>query len=304
VKSIISHPTDLIKTKEAAHLLGVTVQTIKNYIYSGKLKSYRTLGGHHRLSISDLQGLASSHSSPSRKDLLHQYDHLYRSYLDTIGTVLNALDARDGIASGHSRRVANCACTIGKAMGFPPQFQRTLELAALLHDVGKILISEQILGKPGKLTDQETYIIRQHPEMGERIVGEVEFLKGTKPFIRHHHERFDGLGYPDGLSGESIPLGARIIFIAEVFDTLRSERSYHQSRDLKESLAEMERGAGTQFDPHILGIFIENVGEKTHTDVGVPEGSIDPENASETHLPGASSNPIPSSPESTPSLNK
>ena len=279
MKSIINHPTDLIKTKQAAHLLGVTVQTIKNYIYSGKLKSYRTLGGHHRLSISDLQGLASSHSSPSRKDLLQQYDHLYRSYLDTIGTVLNALDARDGIASGHSRRVANYACAIGKAMGFPPQFQRTLELAALLHDVGKILISEQILGKPGKLTDQETYIIRQHPEMGERIVNGVEFLKETKPFIRHHHERFDGLGYPDGLSGESIPLEARIIFIAEVFDTLRSDSAYHQMRELKESLVEMERGAGTQFDPNILRTFIENVGKESFNGLGSPEELVPSENA-------------------------
>jgi len=132
MKLMAHHPTDLIKTKQAAHLLGVTVQTIKNYIYSGKLKSYKTLGGHHRLSLSDLQGLTSYHSSPSRKELVEQYDHLYRSYLDTIGALLNALDARDGIASGHSRRVANYACAIGKAMGFSPQSQRTLELAAFV----------------------------------------------------------------------------------------------------------------------------------------------------------------------------
>jgi putative nucleotidyltransferase with HDIG domain len=249
----------------------VTVQTIKNYIYSGKLKSYKTLGGHHRLSISDLRGLASHHSSPSQRELLERYDHLYHGYIDTIGALLNALDARDGIASGHSRRVANYACAIGKAMGFPPQSQRTLELAALLHDVGKILISEQILGKPGKLTDQETYVIRQHPEMGERIVGEVEFLKETKPFIRHHHERFDGQGYPDGLSGESIPLEARIIFIAEAFDSLRSDSSYHKASDLKETLEEMERGAGTQFDLEILAIFINNVQE---TNISSPPDSV------------------------------
>jgi excisionase family DNA binding protein len=156
MKSMAHHPTDLIKTKQAAHLLGVTVQTIKNYIYSGKLKSYRTPGGHHRLSKSDLQGLASNHGNPSQRELLEQYDLLYHGYIDTIGTLLNALDARDGIASGHSRRVANYACVIGKAMEFSPESQRTLELAALLHDVGKILISEQILGKPGKLTDQDT----------------------------------------------------------------------------------------------------------------------------------------------------
>ncbi len=280
------HPTDLIKTKQAAHLLGVTVQTIKNYIYSGKLKSYKTPGGHHRIMISDLEQLASSQSSPSRRELLEDYDHLYRGYIDSIGALLNALDARDGIASGHSRRVANYACAIGKTMGFPPQSQRMLELAALLHDVGKILISEQILGKPGKLTDQEKYLIRQHPEMGERIVNGVEFLKETKPFIRHHHERFDGLGYPDGLSGESIPLEARIIFIAEAFDSLRSDSSYHHSRDIKEALEEMERGAGSQFDSNILRTFMENVGKESFNGLGSPEGPISYKNGQGIHVAG------------------
>jgi HD-GYP domain-containing protein (c-di-GMP phosphodiesterase class II) len=226
---------------------------------SGKLKSYKTAGGQHRVLSSDLHKLAPIQSSQSREELLEQYGHLYQGYIDTVGALLKALDARDGITSGHSRRVANCACAIGGAMGLPPTSLRTLELSAMLHDIGKIMISEQILGKPGKLTDQETYIIRQHPEMGERIVGEVEFLRETIPFIRHHHERFDGLGYPDSLSGEGIPVEARIIFIAEAFDSLHSDTSYRQGRDLKESLAEMEGGAGTQFDPGILGIFIDNV---------------------------------------------
>ncbi len=284
MKSTVQHSTDLIKTKQAAHLLGVTVQTVKNYIYSGKLRSYRTLGGHHRIMFSDLQELASARSHPSRKELAEDYDHLYQGYIDTIGALLNALDARDGITSGHSRRVAHYAHAIGEAMEFHPKSQRTLELAALLHDVGKIMISELILGKPGKLTDQETYIIRQHPEMGERIVGQVEFLRETKAFIRHHHERFDGLGYPDGLSGESIPVEARIIFIAEVFDAIRSNSSYQKIRNLKEAIAEMERGAGTQFDVQILNIFIENVRKGSINGFGLPETSFGPNNRRRTHL--------------------
>jgi excisionase family DNA binding protein len=288
MKSTTQDPTDLIKTKQAARLLGVTVQTVKNYIYSGKLKSYKTLGGHHRVLISDLQELTSIRTGPSRKELAEQYDRLYRGYITTIGALLNALDARDGIASGHSRRVANYACAIGKAMAFPPKSRRPLELAALLHDVGKIMISEQILGKPGKLTDQETYIIRQHPEMGEKIVGGVKILQDTKPFIRHHHERFDGLGYPDGLSGESIPLGARVIFIAEVFDSLRSDSPYHHSRDLKEAIAEMERGAETQFDPQILRIFIETVGKDLIKGLGVTEEPLGRTHVHGTHAAGGS----------------
>jgi len=283
---MIQHSTDLIKTRQAAHLLGVTVQTVKNYIYSGKLKSYRTLGGHHRIMISDLQELASARTHLSRKDLLEQYGSLYRGYVDTIGALLNALDARDGIASGHSRRVANYACAIGRAMDLGPQSQRMLELAALLHDVGKVMISEQILGKPGKLTDQETYIIRQHPEMGEKIVGNVEFLRETKPFIRHHHERFDGLGYPDRLSGESIPLGARIVFVAEVFDSIRSDSPYHHSRDIKEALSEMERGAASQFDPNILRILMEEVGKGSINGFASSEESVSPYNGQITHALG------------------
>lgn len=286
MKSPSQHAMGFIKTKQAARLLGVTVQTVKNYIYSGKLKSYKTLGGHHRIMISDLQDLASARRHPSRKELAQEYDQLYRGYIDTIGALLNALDARDGIASGHSRRVANYASAMGRAMEFPPESQRTLELAALLHDVGKIMISEHILGKPGKLTDQETYIIQHHPEMGERIVGQVEFLRETKAFIRHHHERFDGLGYPDGLSGESIPVEARIIFIAEVFDAIRSNSSYQKIRSFKEAIAEMEAGAGTQFDPRILNIFIEHVRKGSNNDFNLPEESLGPTNGQRTHAVG------------------
>jgi excisionase family DNA binding protein len=259
MKSKTGNPANLVNTKEAADLLGVTPQTIKNYIYAGKLASYKTPGGHHRLKVSDLGELAPQKNDLSREELLEQYGQFYRDYIDTAEALLNAVDARDGIISGHSRRVADYACIIGKAMGLSPESQRMLELAALLHDVGKIMINEQILGKPGKLTDQETYTIRQHPEMGEKIFGEVKFLREITPYIRHHHERFDGQGYPDGLSGESIPLEARVIFIAEAFDSLTSETSYRRTMHLKEAYAEMERGAGTQFDPKILRIFLDTM---------------------------------------------
>ncbi|NIO04059.1 MAG: HD domain-containing protein [Proteobacteria bacterium] len=205
--------------KQAAQFLGVTVQTIKNYIYPGKLKSHKAPGGQHRLKVSDLQkwrprkGIHPDRSFWNKQDV-----QFYRGYIDIIEALLNAVDGRDGIISRHSRRVADYAGIVGEGMGLSPESLRTPELASLLHDVGKIMISEQILGKPGKLTDQEAYLIRQHPEMGERIVGEVKFLREIKPVIRHHHERLDGLGYPDRLSAESIPLEAGIISIAEVFD--------------------------------------------------------------------------------------
>jgi HD-GYP domain-containing protein (c-di-GMP phosphodiesterase class II) len=132
------------------------VQTVKNCIHSGKLKSYKTPGGQHRILMSEPQDLGRIQNSSSRAELLEQRDRLYRDYVDTIGALLNALDTRDGIAGGHSRRVANYTCVIGGGMGLSLTSLRALELSALLHDVGKIMIDDGILGKPGKLTDQET----------------------------------------------------------------------------------------------------------------------------------------------------
>jgi excisionase family DNA binding protein len=259
MKSKTGNPANLVNTKQAADLLGVTVQTIKNYIYSGKLKSYKSPGGYHRIRVSDLEELSRQKSDFSREELLEQYDQFYRDYIDTIEALLNAVDGRDGIISGHSRRVADYACIIGKAMGLSPESLRVLELAALLHDVGKIMISEQILGKPGKLTDQEFYQIQQHPVMGEQIVETVNFLREMGPFIRHHHERFDGQGYPDGLAGEEIPVQARILFLAEAFDCVRSDSSFQQGLPLDKGIDVITRESETQFDPEILRVFLNSV---------------------------------------------
>ena len=243
--------SDLLNTKQASALLGVTFQTIKNYIYKGKLKTYKTPGGHHRIWREDIMKLGFLEEGPSK-------DELYRCYVDTLGALTNALDARDGIVSGHSKRVADFVASLTEVMGISGEEQESIKLAALLHDVGKVLISEQILSKPGKLTDQESYLIRQHPEMGERIVSGVELLQEGKHLIRHHHERFDGEGYPDGLSGEEIPLGARMIFVAGAFDRITSDCIYQPKRDVGEAIDEIERCAGTQFDPEIVRVFLEN----------------------------------------------
>ena len=253
--------SDLFSPRQTAAMLGVTCQTIKNYIYRGRLKSYKTPGGHHRIRREDIMKLGFLEDGPYGEEMVEKYNKLYQGYIDTIAALTNALDARDGITSGHSRRVASFVASLAEIMGISGQEQESIKLAALLHDIGKILINEQILSKPGKLTDQEHYLIRQHPEIGERIIGGVEFLKGTKSLIRHHHERFDGKGYPDGLSGEEIPLGARVIFLGEAFDCITADCAFQPKRGLEEATDEIERHAENQFDPEIVRIFLENKDE-------------------------------------------
>jgi excisionase family DNA binding protein/putative nucleotidyltransferase with HDIG domain len=259
MKEFPSRQADMVNVREAAKILGVSTQTVKNYIYRGKLRSYRTPGGHYRIRHEDLTTLGFLDLRPSREELVESYNDLYDSYTNTLRCLTSALDARDGISTGHSRRVANYVVSLAEVMGISREEQETIKLAGLLHDVGKVLVSERILSKPGKLTDQEYHLIRQHPEMGEKIVSEVEVLETAKAPIRHHHERFDGKGYPDGLSGDEIPLGARMISVAEAFDCVTCECAFQRRRRLDEAVNELERNAGTQFDPEIVRIFVEEV---------------------------------------------
>jgi len=259
MKESTPRQVDLVSAREAAKILGVTVQTIKNYIYRGKLISHKTPGGHHRLLRQDIMNFGPLDDKPSRDEMMESYTVLYNGYIDTLQALTYALDARDGIICGHSRRVANYASSMAKSLGFSQGETHFIEWAGLLHDVGKIMISEHILGKPGKLTDQEFYQIQQHPLMGERIVEEINFLRETGPFIRHHHERFDGKGYPDGLTGEEIPLQARILSLAEVFDCVRSDSSFHQGLPLDRSIDVITRESEAQFDPEILKVFLNSL---------------------------------------------
>ncbi|UCD70987.1 MAG: response regulator [Syntrophobacterales bacterium] len=268
--------SDLFSPKQAAALLGVTYQTVKNYIYRGRLKTHRTPGGHHRIRREDIMRLGFLEEGPSREEMAESYDRLYQGYMGTLGALTGAMDARDGIDSGHSRRVANLVASLMEIMGISHEEGERIKWAALLHDIGKVLISDHILSKPGKLTDQEYYIIRQHPEMGERIVGGVEFLKEIKLYIRHHHERFDGKGYPDGLLGEEIPLGARVIALVEAFDCITSDCTFQRARSLEEAIDEIEKHAGTQFDPEIVRVFSGEFVSKLRDRVIDPSIKISP----------------------------
>jgi len=256
---------EILNTKEAAVLLNVTTQTIKNYIYSNRLNALKTPGGHHRIRKSDLKELGfiigeeRENENLNLEALTKSYNFLVDSFITTIQALIRALDARDIISSGHSERVANYSCSIGKSMGMAEKDLRELRLAALLHDVGKIGVSENILGKPGRLTDQEFFLVKKHPEIGKKIVAEVKFLEPIGDAIRHHHERYDGKGYPDEIAGNAIDIKARIIAVAETYDFLRSDLSFRRAYSVDDSLRDINLASGTQFDPEVVKVFVDNV---------------------------------------------
>ena len=251
---------EVLNTRESAGLIHVTAQTIKNYIYSGKLKALKTPGGHHRIRRSDLMSLGFIQDSGETErattaESTAAYNHLFDQYVETIEALMKALDDRDIIRSGHSSRVAGLSCAVGKNMRFAESELRELKLAALLHDVGKIGISENILGKPGRLTDQEYFVIKKHPEIGEKIAEKAELLQPLALSIRQCHERFDGKGYPDGVAGTAIDLKARIIAVADTYDYLRSDLAYRRALSNEDSIQELNNAAGLQFDPRIVKMF-------------------------------------------------
>jgi putative nucleotidyltransferase with HDIG domain len=162
------------------------------------------------------------------------------------------VDARDAYTAGHSRRVQQLALAIGRELRLSQIELDLLGHAALFHDIGKLAIPDSILLKPASLTDGEWELMQRHADEGARIIDRLGFLGDAVPAIRHHHERFDGKGYPDGLRGEEIPLGARIIHVADALDSMLTTRIYRAARPLEESLEELRGAAGTQFCPRCV----------------------------------------------------
>lgn len=187
-------------------------------------------------------------------------------------SLLQALRERDPYTYGHCRRVARHARLLAQAAGLSEADQNSVEYASLFHDLGKMGIPDEILLKPGRLTPEEEEIMRAHPIKSAEIVAplaEVPFFKGVIPGIRHHHERFDGKGYPDGIFGEKIPLIARIILIADTFDAMTTTRPYRNGMDAQFAYKELKLFSGRQFDKHLVEVFL-----KAHPTWGILEDEI------------------------------
>jgi len=185
------------------------------------------------------------------------YQNLHESYLSIIRALVSALELKDPYTRGHSESVTRYAVALAKKLKLSPQEIESIEVAAVLHDVGKIGIHEGILNKPGKLDNQEWKEIKQHPEFSYKILKEVNFPWKIKPLIYAHHERYNGKGYPTGLKGEEIPLGARILAVADTFAAMTSDRPYRNGLSQEKIIEELKRVAGAQLDPELVKVFTE-----------------------------------------------
>jgi len=177
-----------------------------------------------------------------------------QQYAATVKSLLSAIDGRDGYTQGHSERVSRFSAFLAEKAGFPPEKILTLEQAALIHDIGNVGVDAALLSKPGRLTPEEFSEVRKHPAIGAQIVASVDFLQEMLPVILHHHERFDGTGFPDGLKGEGIPMAARVVSVAGAVDAMLTDRPFRRALSLEAVREEMVRSAGRQFDPEIVRI--------------------------------------------------
>ena len=191
------------------------------------------------------------------RDLMRALHELEENYQTTLEALVLALDAREHETYAHSLRVRAYTLHLARQVSYPLALLPALGQAALLHDIGKIAVSDAILLKPGKLTEEEWVQMRRHVSAGEQILNRIPFLKPCAVIVRHHHERYDGKGYPHGVAGEQIPLGARLFALADTLDAMTSDRAYRKAVGLSEVRLEVAHERGRQFDPPIADLFLK-----------------------------------------------
>ena len=209
-------------------------------VYDCRARSFTTVERHlAELAATRIAGLIAAFEHEERAQ---------RLYRETLASLSNALEAKDAITSQHTEEVVRLAVAVAAQLGLDLDAVRSLELGAVLHDIGKVRVPEAILNKPGTLTEEEWAVMRTHPEVGERILRPIQSLQAILPIVRHHHERWDGKGYPDRLAGRGIPLGARIVAVCDSYGAMTEDRPYRGALGEAEARRELERGVGGQFD--------------------------------------------------------
>lgn len=189
----------------------------------------------------------------------HLYTNMHLNYFNTIKSLVLAMEAKDPYTKGHSERVTKYALIIAGDMDLHPQQVQMIKYCGMLHDLGKIAISDDILNKPGSLTQQERSQIERHPEHGAEVLSPLTFLREGISLVKHHHERFDGAGYPDGLKADRIPVTARILACADAYDAMTSDRPYRSRLTKEQAVEELRNNSGTQFDPRVTDVFLKSL---------------------------------------------
>jgi response regulator RpfG family c-di-GMP phosphodiesterase len=241
-------------------------ESIRSYIVFPLKTPQRTVGvlnlirarDKHPFSNVDLEiiNVLASQASISIENV-KLYQNIRDNYLKTVRGFALAVEAKDRYTHGHSENVMKYTIVLAKHLGMPEEELENVKYAGLLHDIGKIGVSELILNKPGRLTPSEFDEIKKHPSLGANIIADVPFLRPLVPMVLHHHEFFDGNGYPNGIKGDQIPFGARILSVADAYEAMTSDRPYRRSLSQQTALEILVSGKGRQFDPQIVDTFSE-----------------------------------------------
>ncbi len=278
------HPDIPVVMVTAVHDISIALAAIRNGAYDYLLKPFereqllaivRRAMENRRLKLENLAYQTKLESLvAARTDLLRRaLADLERSYDITLEALGDALDLKDAETEGHSKRVTAFTIAIARAMELPHDQIRIIARGAFLHDIGKMAIPDAILRKPGRLSPEEQEIMRRHAMLGYRMLRRIPFLREAADIVYSHQECFDGSGYPRGLRGNQIPLGARIFSIADTFDAITSDRPYRAAQSIPAGRREIERNAGRQFDPEIVHVFLsisEHIWQELRTEIGVP----------------------------------
>ncbi|MFZ0338107.1 MAG: HD domain-containing phosphohydrolase [Terracidiphilus sp.] len=252
----------------AVHDISVAIDSMRRGAYDYLLKPFERdqllstveRAINHRRALEETESYHQSLEEMVRartEMLRHAMEDLEHSYDVTLEALGDALDLKDSETEGHSKRVTAYAIALARAMGIPPEEIKVIARGAFLHDVGKMAIPDEILRKPGKLSEQERELMREHCARGYQMLRKIPFLAGAAEIVFCHQEHFDGSGYPNGLRGREIPVGARIFAVADTLDAITSDRPYRQASDFDSAREEILRCSGTQFDPAVVEVFLK-----------------------------------------------
>jgi 4-methyl-5(b-hydroxyethyl)-thiazole monophosphate biosynthesis len=255
-KRVTSHPNDSSR-------LGDALYADQSVVIDGNIITSQGAGTAISFALAIVSRLMGVHAADtvSTAILAHESDHHdiwdQRLFNSTIQALVSALEMKDTYTQGHAKRVTELSLSIGAKLIFDETEMRDLYLGAILHDIGKIGTADDVLNKPDSLSLREETLVREHPLKGTLFIVGIENLSHIVPVILHHHERWDGTGYPGHLKGEQIPLHARIVCVADAYDAMLTKRSYHEGLDKKTAMVELQKEKGFQFDPFLVDVLIE-----------------------------------------------